>query len=152
MGYSDDQIRHLCGEALAQGWTHFKLKVGGDPADDLRRAHLVRAEIGSGNKLMMDANQKWDVLEAIQRTQELAELDPWWMAEPTSPDDILGHARIRQEVSPIRIATGEHCHNRAMFKQFLQPGASCVVQIASCRLDVRHETLALPPRAPRLNL
>src|SRR5712664_3952700 len=71
-------------------------------------------------KLMMDANQKWGVLEAIQRTKELAELDPWWMEEPTSPDDILGHARIRQEVSPIRIATGEHCHNRVMFKQFLQ--------------------------------
>src|SRR5207302_1113476 len=83
IGFSDDKIRHLCGEALAQGWTHFKLKVGGDPADDLRRARLVRAEIGSGNKLMMDANQKWDVLEAIQRTKELAELDPWWMEEST---------------------------------------------------------------------
>ena len=135
IGYSDDKIRHLCGKALAQGWTHFKLKVGGDPADDLRRAHLVRAEIGSGNKLMMDANQKWDVLEAIQRTKELAELDLWWMEEPTSPDDILGHARIRQEVSPIRIATGEHCHNRVMFKQFLQAGAIDVVAgLDNCRL------------------
>src|SRR6201997_463140 len=129
IGFSDDKIRRLCSEALAQGWTHFKLKVGGDPADDLRRAHLVRAEIGSDNKLMMDANQKWDVLEAIQRTKELAELDPWWMEEPTSPDDILGHARIRQEVSPIRIATGEHCHNRVMFKQFPQAGAIDVVTV-----------------------
>ncbi len=152
IGYSDDKIRHLCGEALAQGWTHFKLKVGGDPADDLRRAHLVRAEIGSGNKLMMDANQKWDVLEAIQRTQELAELDPWWMEEPTSPDDILGHARIRQEVSPIRIATGEHCHNRVMFKQFLQAGAIDVVQIDSCRLAGVNENLAVLLLAAKFNI
>src|SRR5258708_19686389 len=93
---------------------------------------------------MMDANQKWDVLEAIQRTQELAELDPWWMEEPTSPDDILGHARIRQEVSPIRIATGEHCHNRVMFKQFLQAGAIDVVQIDSCRLAGVNENLDGP--------
>lgn len=81
--------------------THFKLKVGGDPADDLRRAHLMRSEIGPLNKLMMDANQKWDVVKAIHRTQELAEVDPWWMKDPTSPDDILGHARIRREVAPF---------------------------------------------------
>jgi L-fuconate dehydratase len=78
---------------------------------------------------MMDANQKWRVIEAIQRTKELAELDPWWMEEPTSPDDILGHARIRREVYPVRIATGEHCHNRVMFKQFMQAGAMDVCQI-----------------------
>jgi L-fuconate dehydratase len=152
IGFSDDKIRRLCREALAQGWTHFKLKVGGDPADDLRRARLVRAEIGSGNKLMMDANQKWDVVEAIQRTKELAELDPWWMEEPTSPDDILGHARIRQEVSPIRIATGEHCHNRVMFKQFLQAGAIDVVQIDSCRLAGVNENLAVLLLAAKFNV
>ena len=152
IGFSDDKIRRLCSEALAQGWTHFKLKVGGDPADDLRRAHLVRAEIGSDNKLMMDANQKWGVLEAIQRTKELAELDPWWMEEPTSPDDILGHARIRQEVSPIRIATGEHCHNRVMFKQFLQAGAIDVVQIDSCRLAGVNENLAVLLLAAKFNV
>ena len=152
IGFSDDKIRRLCSEALAQGWTHFKLKVGGDPADDLRRAHLVRAEIGSSNKLMMDANQKWGVLEAIQRTKELAELDPWWMEEPTSPDDILGHARIRQEVSPIRIATGEHCHNRVMFKQFLQAGAIDVVQIDSCRLAGVNENLAVLLLAAKFNV
>ena len=150
--FSDDKIRRLCSEALAQGWTHFKLKVGGDPADDLRRAHLVRAEIGSDNKLMMDANQKWDVLEAIRRTKELAELDPWWMEEPTSPDDILGHARIRREVSPIRIATGEHCHNRVMFKQFLQAGAIDVVQIDSCRLAGVNENLAVLLLAAKFNI
>jgi L-fuconate dehydratase len=152
IGFSDDKTLHLCREALAQGWTHFKLKVGGDPADDLRRARLVRSVIGSGNKLMMDANQKWDVLEAIQRTKELAELDPWWMEEPTSPDDILGHARIRQEVSPIRIATGEHCHNRVMFKQFLQAGAIDVVQIDSCRLAGVNENLAVLLLAAKFNV
>jgi L-fuconate dehydratase len=152
IGFSDDKIRRLCREALAQGWTHFKLKVGGDPADDLRRARLVRAEIGPSNKLMMDANQKWDVREAIQRTKELAELDPWWMEEPTSPDDILGHARIRKEVAPIRIATGEHCHNRVMFKQFLQAGAIDVVQIDSCRLAGVNENLAVLLLAAKFNV
>jgi L-fuconate dehydratase len=101
---------------------------------------------------MMDANQKWDVLEAILRTKELAELDPWWMEEPTSPDDILGHARIRQEVSPIRIATGEHCHNRVMFKQFLQAGAIDVVQIDSCRLAGVNENLAVLLLAAKFNV
>jgi L-fuconate dehydratase len=143
IGFHDDKIRLLCREALAQGWTHFKLKVGGDPVDDLRRARLVRSEIGPVNKLMMDANQKWDVVEAIHRTQELAQVDPWWMEEPTSPDDILGHARIRKEVSPVRIATGEHCHNRVMFKQFLQADAIDVVQIDSCRLAGVNENLAV---------
>lgn len=152
IGFSDDKIRCLCHEALAEGWTHFKLKVGGDPADDLRRARLVRAEIGPSNKLMMDANQKWDVVEAIRRTKELAELDPWWMEEPTSPDDILGHARIRKEVAPIRIATGEHCHNRVMFKQFLQAGAIDVVQIDSCRLAGVNENLAVLLLAAKFNV
>ena len=96
-GFSDEKVRLLCDEALAQGWRHFKLKVGGEPKDDLRRAGLVRREIGDGAKLMMDANQRWGVKEAICRTRELAQFDPWWMEEPTSPDDILGHARIRRE-------------------------------------------------------
>jgi len=143
IGFHDDKIRGLCRESLAQGWTHFKLKVGGDPADDLRRARLMRAEIGPVNKLMMDANQKWGVVEAIHRTQELAQVDPWWMEEPTSPDDILGHARIRKDVSPVRIATGEHCHNRVMFKQFMQACAIDVVQIDSCRLAGVNENLAV---------
>ena len=142
-GFSDQKIRRLCHEALAEGWTHFKLKVGGDPADDLRRGHIVRNEIGWERKLMVDANQKWGVIEAIARTRALAELDPWWMEEPTSPDDILGHARIRQEVAPIRIATGEHCHNRVMFKQLLQAKAIDVCQIDSCRVAGVNENLAI---------
>ncbi len=142
-GYSEEKIRRLCHEALAQGWTHFKLKVGGDPAEDLRRGHIVREEIGWTNKLMVDANQKWGVLEAIDRTRQLAELKPWWMEEPTSPDDILGHARIRREVPEVRIATGEHCHNRVMFKQFLQAKAIDVLQLDSCRVAGVNENLAI---------
>ena len=151
-GFSDDKIRRLCRESLSQGWRHFKLKVGGNPADDLRRARLMRAEIGPHNKLMMDANQKWGVIEAIQRTKELAEVDPWWMEEPTSPDDILGHARIRREASPIRIATGEHCHNRVMFKQFMQAGAMDVCQIDSCRVAGVNENLAVLLMAAKFNI
>ena len=143
IGFSDEKIARLCDEALAQGWTHFKLKVGGDPADDLRRAKLVRAKIGETNKLMMDANQIWDVEQAIERTRALAALNPWWMEEPTSPDDILGHARIRREVAPVRIATGEHCQNRVIFKQLMQAGAIDVCQIDSCRLAGVNENLAV---------
>ncbi len=142
-GYSEEKIRRLSREALAEGWTHFKLKVGGDPQDDLRRGHIVREEIGWQNKLMVDANQKWGVLEAIERTTQLAELEPWWMEEPTSPDDILGHARIRREVPMVRIATGEHCQNRIMFKQFLQAGAIDVLQLDSCRVAGVNENLAI---------
>lgn len=142
-GFSDEKIRALSREALAEGWTHFKLKVGGEPADDLRRGRLVRDEIGWTNRLMMDANQKWGVAEAIARTQALAELDPWWMEEPTSPDDILGHARIRAAVRPVRIATGEHCHNRIMFKQLMQADAIDVCQIDSCRVAGVNENLAI---------
>ncbi len=142
-GYSEEKIRRLAKEALAEGWTHFKLKVGGDAADDLRRGRIVREEIGWTNKLMVDANQKWGVLEAIERTKGLQELAPWWMEEPTSPDDILGHARIRREAAPTRIATGEHCQNRVMFKQLLQAGAIDVCQIDSCRVAGVNENLAI---------
>jgi L-fuconate dehydratase len=143
IGFTDEKIVRLCDEALAEGWTHFKLKVGGDPADDHRRAGLVRSKIGLSNRLMMDANQKWDVDEAIQRTRDLQQFDPWWMEEPTSPDDVLGHARIRREVPGVRIATGEHCQNRVMFKQFMQAQAIDVCQIDSCRLAGVNENIAV---------
>jgi len=142
-GYSEEKIRRLCHEALADGWTHFKLKVGGDPEEDLHRGRIVREEIGWDHKLMVDANQKWGVEEAIRRTLQLAELKPWWMEEPTSPDDILGHARIRREAAPTRIATGEHCHNAVMFKQLLQAGSIDVCQIDSCRVAGVNENLAI---------
>jgi L-fuconate dehydratase len=142
-GFNDDKVRRLCREGLADGWTHFKLKVGGEPADDLRRALLVREEIGWDNKLMVDANQKWSVGEAIERTRLLAPAKPYWMEEPTNPDDILGHARIRREAKPTRIATGEHCHNRVMFKQLFQAEAIDVCQIDSCRVAGINENLAI---------
>ncbi len=142
-GFSDDKIRALCREGIADGWTHFKLKVGGAEEDDLRRGRIVREEIGWQNRLMVDANQKWGVEEAIRRTRQLAELDPWWMEEPTSPDDILGHARIRREAAPVRIATGEHCHNSIMFKQLFQAGSIDVCQIDSCRVASINENLAI---------
>jgi L-fuconate dehydratase len=143
IGFSDEKISRLCDEALAARWTHFKLKVGGDPADDHRRAQMVRSKIGSSNRLMMDANQKWDVDEAILRTRELQQFAPWWMEEPTSPDDVLGHARIRREVPGVRIATGEHCQNRILFKQFMQAQAIDVCQIDSCRLAGVNENIAV---------
>ncbi|MDQ2835666.1 MAG: fuconate dehydratase [Acidobacteriota bacterium] len=150
-GYSEEKIRRLCREALAEGWTHFKLKVGGDPAEDLHRARIVRDEIGWDNHLMVDANQKWGVLEAIDRTRQLAELKPYWMEEPTSPDDILGHARIRREVPSVRIATGEHCHNRIMFKQLLQAEAIDVLQLDSCRVAGVNENIAILLMAAKFN-
>ena len=151
-GYSEEEIRRLAKEALADGWTHFKLKVGGDPAEDLHRGRIVREEIGWDNKLMVDANQKWGVLEAIERTRHLAELKPYWMEEPTNPDDILGHARIRREVPEVRIATGEHCHNRIMFKQFLQAKAIDVLQLDSCRVAGVNENLAILLMAAKFNI
>jgi L-fuconate dehydratase len=141
-GYSEEKIRRLCREGLAEGWTHFKLKVGGDAEEDLRRGRIVREEIGWENRMMVDANQKWGVEEAITRTRQLKELAPWWMEEPTSPDDILGHARIRRE-SGVRIATGEHCQNAVMFKQLLQAGSIDVCQIDSCRVAGVNENLAI---------
>lgn len=151
-GFSDAEIRSLCATALEEGWTHFKLKVGGEPGEDFRRAALVRAQIGPEHKLMLDANQKWGVTEAIERTRAFAALDPWWMEEPTSPDDVLGHARIRREVAPTRIATGEHCHSRVMFKQLLQARAIDVCQIDSCRVAGVNENLAIILMAARFGV
>ncbi len=151
-GFSDEKIVRLADEALAEGWTHFKLKVGGEAQDDLRRARLLRKKIGDKNKLMADANQKWDVDEAIERTRMLSEVNLWWMEEPTSPDDILGHARIRREVPEVPIATGEHCHNRVMFKQLMQANAIDFCQIDSCRLAGVNENLAVILMAAKFNI
>jgi L-fuconate dehydratase len=143
IGYSDEKIRHLCRAALAEGWTHFKVKVGASPADDAARVGLVREEIGPANRLMIDANQRWDVNEAIERVQALSHLNLWWIEEPTSPDDVLGHATIRQGVRPIGVATGEHAQNRIIFKQLLQAEAIDFCQIDSCRLGGVNENLAV---------
>jgi L-fuconate dehydratase len=145
MGYSDSAIRQLCREALAEGWTHFKVKVGGRPEDDYRRVALVRNEIGPDRKLMIDANQQWEVAEAIACVRELAPLGPWWIEEPTSPDDVLGHAVIARAVRElgVGVATGEHCANRVLFKQLLQARAIDFCQIDSCRLGGVNENLAV---------
>jgi L-fuconate dehydratase len=141
--YSDEKVRALCRQAKADGWTHFKMKVGASLDDDVRRAALVREEIGADSKLMMDANQRWDVSEAIENIRALAEFDPYWVEEPTSPDDVLGHAAIARAVAPIRLATGEHVHNRVMFKQLMQADAIGFCQVDSCRLGGVNEVLAV---------
>jgi L-fuconate dehydratase len=145
MGYSDEAIRGLCREAISGGWTHFKVKVGGRPEDDCRRVSLVRSEIGTERTLMIDANQQWEVREAIDRVTELAPFRPLWIEEPTSPDDVLGHATIAQAVRPlgVGVATGEHCANRVGFKQLLQAKAIDFCQIDSCRLGGVNENLAV---------
>jgi L-fuconate dehydratase len=143
LGYTDEKIRRLCREGVASGWTHFKIKVGADLEDDMRRAALVREEIGPDRRLMVDANQRWDVGEAIAWMRELARFDPWWIEEPTSPDDVLGHATIARAVAPIGVATGEQCQNRVLFKQLLQAEAIRFCQIDSCRLGGVNEVLSV---------
>lgn len=143
MGYSDDVIRNACRQAIADGWTHFKVKVGASPEDDGRRVAMVREAIGPDRTLMLDANQRWDVGEAIERVRALAAHRPLWIEEPTSPDDILGHAAIAKAVKPVGVATGEHCANRVLFKQLLQANAISFCQIDSCRLGGVNENLAV---------
>lgn len=143
LGYSDEKIRLLCREAVMQGWQYFKLKVGVNLDEDVRRARILREEIGPQRKLMMDANQYWDVNEAIPYIKALAAYDPWWIEEPTSPDDILGHLAIARAVAPIKIATGEHVQNRIIFKQLLQTKAIDFCQIDACRLAGVNEVLVV---------
>ena len=141
LGYTEDKMRSLAREAVGQGWTCFKQKVGGDLEDDIRRARILREEIGWGRRLMMDANQVWEVDQAVECMRRLAQFDPWWIEEPTSPDDILGHAAIRRRIAPVGVATGEHCHNRVMFKQLLQAGAIDFCQVDAARLGGLNEVL-----------
>ena len=143
IGYSDEKIRTLAHQAMADGFTHLKLKVGGEPAADLRRARMLREAIGPERRLMLDANQVWGVDEAIAAVHALAEVGPWWIEEPTSPDDILGHKTIRDAIKPIGVATGEHVQNRVIFKQLLQAEAIDFCQVDSCRLGGVNEVLAV---------
>jgi L-fuconate dehydratase len=142
LGYDEETVRARCREAIAAGWTHFKLKVGADPEQDRRRCEILREEIGPDRRLMLDANQVWNVDEAIAAMRPLAEFDPWWIEEPTSPDDVLGHARIAEALHPIGVATGEHCQNRILVKQLLQAGAVDFLQIDGCRLGGINEVIA----------
>src|SRR2546421_530154 len=143
LGYSDEKVRTLVRDGIAQGWTHFKMKVGRDLRDDIRRARIIREEIGPDRVLMMDANQIWDVDQAIDWMKELLQFQPHWIEEPTSPDDVLGHAKIARAIEPIGVATGEHCQNRVVFKQLLQANAISFCQIDSCRLGGVNEVLAV---------
>ena len=145
LGYPDDKIRRLCREGIAGGWNHFKIKVGRSLEDDIRRCRIMREELGWDRKLMVDANQTWDVPQAIEWMKELAPFKPWWIEEPTSPDDVLGHAAIARAMEPygIGVATGEHGMNRVLFKQLLQARAISFCQIDSCRLGGVNEVLAV---------
>jgi len=152
LGYSEDKIVRLAREAAEAGFTHMKMKVGLDVEADARRAALIREAIGPEGTLMMDANQVWGVEEAVTAMRVLRRFDPWWIEEPTSPDDVLGHARIRREIRPIRVATGEHIQNRVVFKQLMQADAMDVCQIDACRLGGVNEVLAVLLLAAKFNI
>jgi len=147
LGYGEDKMKHLLHETLAEGYKHFKLKVGGSVSEDRRRLGVAREVIGydKGNVLMVDANQVWSVPEAIEHMKQLAEFKPWFIEEPTSPDDIFGHKAVREALKPygIGVATGEMCQNRVIFKQLLSSGAIDVCQIDACRLGGVNEVLAV---------
>ncbi|MBV1941496.1 L-fuconate dehydratase [Streptomyces sp. BV286] len=143
LGYSDEKLTRLARQAVADGFTQIKLKVGADLADDVRRCRVARSVVGPGIRIAIDANQRWNVDEAIEWTKALAEFDPYWIEEPTSPDDILGHATIREAVAPVKVATGEHVQNRIVFKQLLQAGAIDVLQIDAARVGGVNENLAI---------
>jgi L-fuconate dehydratase len=143
IGYSDDKVTKLVHQALDDGFTHLKFKVGGDIEDDLRRVGMVRELVGPDVRLSVDANQVWDVNEAIDNVRQLAVHDIYWVEEPTSPDDVLGFGEISRAVGPIKVATGEHVANRVMFKQFLSSGAIDVCQIDACRVAGVNENIAI---------
>jgi L-fuconate dehydratase len=152
LGYPDDKVETLVRDALAAGFTHVKMKVGGDLESDDRRASLIRRALGRDGVLMMDANQVWGVDEAIDAMAKLSVHDPWWIEEPTSPDDVLGHARIRRAVAPVRVATGEHIQNRVIFKQLFQAQAIDVCQIDACRIGGVNEAISVLLLAARFGI
>ena len=152
LGYPDDKLRRLAQEAVDAGFDYIKLKVGRDLEDDIRRLTIAREVLGPDRKLMIDANQVWDVPQAIEWVNALAFAKPWFIEEPTSPDDILGHQAIRDAIGEVKVATGEMCQNRIMFKQFMAAGAIDVVQIDSCRLGGVNEVLAVLLLAARYDL
>jgi L-fuconate dehydratase len=143
LGYEDGKVKELVERALEAGFDDLKMKVGRDLDEDVRRAALIRDAMGPKRRLMMDANQIWSVDGAIAALDRLREFDPWWIEEPTSPDDVLGHARIRRAIAPVRVATGEHVQNRIVFKQFFQAEAIDVCQLDACRLGGVNEAIAV---------
>jgi L-fuconate dehydratase len=143
LGYSDAKLRAMCQAAVAGGFSQIKLKVGADLADDLRRIQIAREVCGPGFRIAVDANQRWDVPDAIAWVRELAPYQPYWVEEPTSPDDVLGHAAIARAIAPIKVATGEHVQNRVIFKQMLQAGALSFVQLDAARVAGVNENVAI---------
>ena len=143
LGYSDEKLVRLAREAVAEGFTMIKLKVGGNIDDDIRRMRIARETVGPDIRIGTDANQRWGVDEAIEWMSHLAPFDVAWIEEPTSPDDVLGHAAIARGVAPIPVATGEHMANRVMFKQFLQADALQVLQIDATRVGGVNENIAI---------
>ena len=152
LGYDDAKLRRLCQEAVDAGFNHIKLKVGRDREDDVRRLRIAREVLGPDRKLMIDANQVWEVPQAIDWLKDLAFANPWFIEEPTSPDDVEGHRAIREAVLPMKVATGEMCQNRIIFKQLIMRGAIDVVQIDSCRLGGVNEVLAVMLMAAKYDL
>jgi L-fuconate dehydratase len=152
LGYSDDKLRALCRSLMARGWEHFKIKVGRNLEDDIRRARIIREEIGYERRLMTDANQVWEVDEAIAWMKQLAEFKPYFIEEPTSPDDVLGHAKIAAAIAPIKVATGEMCQNRVIFKQLMQAKGLGVCQIDSCRIGGVNEILSVLLMAKKFDI
>lgn len=152
LGYSDEKLRRLCREAVDGGFNHLKLKIGANLDDDIRRVTIAREVIGNERKLMIDANQVWEVEQAIAWVDRLKFANPWFIEEPTSPDDVLGHRSIREGIAPVAVATGEMCQNRILFKQFIMSGAIDVVQIDACRLGGVNEVLAVLLMAAKYGL
>ncbi len=152
LGYDDETIKRLARDAYERGWRHFKLKVGRNLDDDIRRATLLREAVGPDCILMMDANQIWEANEAIEWMRELARFDPWFIEEPTSPDDMIAHRQIRDAISPVKIATGEMCQIRILFKLFMQLDASDIVQFDAARVGWRSEILAIMLMAAKFGI
>jgi len=152
LGYDDDKLVRLCREAASDGFRQVKLKVGGSIEEDVRRVALATKAVGPDVHIALDANQRWGVGEAIAWMRELASFEPYWIEEPTSPDDIFGHRAIREAVAPIRVATGEHMHNAVMAKQFLRHGAIDVLQIDACRVSGVSENIAMLLLAAKFNV
>ena len=152
LGYDDEKLRRLCREAVDAGFNHIKMKVGRDLDDDIRRLTIAREVIGPDRVLMVDANQVWEVGQAIEWMGKLAFAKPFFIEEPTSPDDIAGHRKIREAIAPVKVATGEMCQNRIIFKQLVAEGAIDVVQIDSCRMGGLNEVLAVLLIAAKYNL
>jgi len=152
LGYSNEKLRRLATEAVEQGFNHIKMKVGRDRDDDIRRLEIVREIMGPDRFLMIDANQVWEVGEAIEWVNALGRFNPFFIEEPTSPDDVDGHKAIREAVYPVKVATGEMCQNRILFKQFIKDGAIDIVQIDACRIGGLNEVLSVLLMAAKYGL